>query len=164
MPTRTPRTSPAPSRVITTALGPMRIAMDEHDQLARATFCTESPDAAPGQHSDSLALLLSQLDEFAAGTRHAFELPLAPKGTDFERLVWAAACAIPRGHTTTYARLAATLGRPSAARAVGGALARNPWHVIVPCHRVVGRDGALTGYAGGIDTKQRLLELERATR
>jgi methylated-DNA-[protein]-cysteine S-methyltransferase len=87
-------------------------------------------------------------------------LPLDPRGTDFQRSVWRALLAIESGHTTTYGEIASTLGSPSASRAVGGAVGRNPIGIVVPCHRVIGRDGSLTGYAGGTARKQALLELE----
>lgn len=87
--------------------------------------------------------------------------PLAPQGTDFQRAVWEALRALPPGTTTTYGALAAALGRPRAVRAVGAAVGRNPWPVVVPCHRVVGRGGALTGYVGGLEVKRRLLARER---
>jgi len=103
-----------------------------------------------------------QLDAYLAGARADFDLPLAPQGTPFQQEVWAALREIPYGDTTTYGELAARLGRPgwASARAVGAANGRNPLWVVVPCHRVIGADGSLTGYAGGIDVKRELLELE----
>lgn len=156
-----PQRYPAQSFVIATAVGPMRVGLDEHNHLTQVTFTTDKPGAVPAHLPPAVSTLLTQLDEFAAGTRATFDLPLADIGTEFERAVWAAARAIPTGHTSTYGHLAAALGKPHAARAVGGALGRNPWHVIVPCHRVVGQDGSLTGYAAGVDIKQRLLALEQ---
>ena len=103
-----------------------------------------------------------QICAYLAGTRRAFELPLAPHGTAFQRAVWDALLKLPYGATTDYGTLAAALGRPMAARAVGAAVGKNPLWLIVPCHRVVGRDGALTGYAGGLARKRALLELEAA--
>ena len=90
-----------------------------------------------------------------------FDLPLAPRGTPFQVAVWEALRAVPYGTTCTYAELAAALGRPAAVRAVGAANGRNPICIVVPCHRVVGAGGALTGYAGGLAHKQQLLDLER---
>ncbi|MCA9557282.1 MAG: methylated-DNA--[protein]-cysteine S-methyltransferase, partial [Myxococcales bacterium] len=90
----------------------------------------------------------------------AFDLRLAPRGTDFQRLVWASLQTVPFGHTTTYAALAEALGRPTATRAVGAANGQNPWAVVVPCHRVVGANGHLTGYAGGVAIKRWLLDHE----
>lgn len=101
-----------------------------------------------------------QLREYLAGTRVGFELPLAPDGTPFQQAVWQQLTAIPRGGTTTYGEIARALGRPRAAQAVGAAVGANPLSIVVPCHRVMGTSGALTGYAGGIETKQALLVLE----
>ena len=109
-----------------------------------------------------LAEARRQLDEYFAGERRGFDLPLdLNAGTDFQRSVWREVAAIPHGATITYGELARRIGRPGHARAAGGANARNPLPVIVPCHRVVGGDGALTGYGGGLDRKRLLLELER---
>ena len=101
-----------------------------------------------------------QLDEYFAGSRRSFDLPLVPAGTPFQSRVWEALARIPWGTTVTYGELAARVGRPGAARAVGAAVGRNPISIVVPCHRVVGAGGALTGYAGGLDRKAFLLALE----
>jgi methylated-DNA-[protein]-cysteine S-methyltransferase len=101
-----------------------------------------------------------QLDEYFAGTRTRFELPLAPAGNEFQRQVWRLLTEIPFGETRSYGDLARQLGDVSLAQAVGAANGRNPVSVIVPCHRVVGADGSLTGYAGGLDRKRFLLDLE----
>ena len=102
-----------------------------------------------------------QIDEFFAGERKAFDLPLAPMGTEFQKKVWAALEEIPYGETRTYGEIAAAVGNPKAARAVGMANNRNPIAIIIPCHRVVGANGKLVGYAGGMERKMFLLELER---
>jgi methylated-DNA-[protein]-cysteine S-methyltransferase len=102
-----------------------------------------------------------QLEEYFAGRRQDFDVPLRMAGTTFQQLVWKALVRIPFGTTITYAQLAGRIGRPSAARAVGHANSRNPISIIVPCHRVIGADGALAGYAGGLEKKRRLLDLER---
>jgi methylated-DNA-[protein]-cysteine S-methyltransferase len=102
-----------------------------------------------------------QLAEYFAGARTTFDLPLAPRGNDFQRKVWRLLTTIPYGQTRSYGQLAAQLGDPGLARAVGAANGRNPISIVVPCHRVVGHDGALTGYAGGLARKAYLLELER---
>lgn len=104
----------------------------------------------------------AQLEEYFAGKRHSFDLPLAPQGTDFQKDVWQALAAIPYGKTASYAQLAGQVGRPRASRAVGAANGRNPLPIVLPCHRVIGADGSLTGFGGGLPTKQRLLELEGA--
>ncbi|MGY0503842.1 methylated-DNA--[protein]-cysteine S-methyltransferase [Luteimonas sp. e5] len=101
-----------------------------------------------------------QLHEYFAGQRQQFELPLDAHGTMFQRSVWAALQAIPYGQTCSYARLAQAIGKPAAVRAVGAANGRNPIPIIVPCHRVIGADGTLTGFGGGLPTKQFLLRLE----
>jgi len=104
-----------------------------------------------------------QLHEYFAGERDGFDLPLDLHGTAFQRSVWQQLLAIPPSGTTSYGAIATAIGNASAVRAVGGAVGRNPVSVIVPCHRVVGTDGSMTGYAGGVDRKRALLALERAT-
>jgi methylated-DNA-[protein]-cysteine S-methyltransferase len=102
-----------------------------------------------------------QLREYFAGTRSCFSLPLDFAGTEFQQRVWRALLAIPFGETRSYAQIAREIGNPSAVRAVGAANGRNPISIVVPCHRVIGSDGALTGFAGGLDAKTWLLALER---
>jgi methylated-DNA-[protein]-cysteine S-methyltransferase len=104
-----------------------------------------------------------QLDAWFARRRRDFDLPIAPQGTAFQQSVWQALREIPWGETWSYARLAARLGQPSAVRAVAAANGRNPLALIIPCHRVIGSDGSLTGYAGGLAVKQHLLQLEGVT-
>ena len=104
----------------------------------------------------------SQLDAYFAGTRRDFNLPLAPRGTDFQRRVWHELRRIDYGNTISYAQLANRIGRPDAMRAVGAANGRNPLGIVVPCHRVIGADGSLTGFGGGLPTKAFLLRLEGA--
>jgi methylated-DNA-[protein]-cysteine S-methyltransferase len=111
--------------------------------------------------SEPFAAVSAQLHEYFAGERTAFELPLAMTGTPFERRVWDALTCIPYGETLSYGELARQIGQPSAARAVGLANGRNPISVIVPCHRVIGANGTLTGYGGGLERKRILLELEQ---
>lgn len=103
-----------------------------------------------------------QLDAWFARQRTAFELPLAPVGTPFQQQVWQALARIDFGITRAYGQVAQAIGRPEASRAVGAATGRNPWSIIVPCHRLLGQGGALTGYAGGLDRKQALLAFEGA--
>ena len=105
----------------------------------------------------------AELGEYLAGERVAFDVPLAPAGTPFQRAVWTCIAKVPFGETIAYRELAARAGRPEAIRAAGAATGRNPLSVFIPCHRIVGADGALTGYAGGIERKRALLGIERAT-
>lgn len=104
---------------------------------------------------------VGQLNDYLAGNRQAFDLPIRIHGgTPFQRSVWQALQAIPYGETTSYAAIANAIGRPSAVRAVGGAIGRNPLGIVIPCHRVVGKDGSMTGYTGGLARKKTLLSLE----
>lgn len=121
------------------------------------------PDVADewSRNDAAFAAARAQLDAYFHGQLRTFDLELAPIGTPFQIDVWQALARIPFGVTTTYGKLAAELGRPGAARAVGAAVGRNPVSIVVPCHRVVGATGTLTGYAGGTDRKRRLLELEQ---
>lgn len=117
----------------------------------------------PAGRHPVLAETQAQLDDYFAGERSTFELPLdLSGGTDFQRSVWQALLAIAPGATCSYGALSRQIGHPAAVRAVGAAVGRNPISLVVPCHRVVGSDGALTGYAGGLPRKQALLQLEQA--
>jgi methylated-DNA-[protein]-cysteine S-methyltransferase len=119
-------------------------------------------DAAGGGAARILGNARAQLDEYFAGERTTFDLPLAASGTPFQERVWAALRTIPFGHTTSYGELAKRLGEPKAVRAVGSANGHNPISIIVPCHRVIGARGDLTGFGGGIERKRWLLEHEGA--
>ena len=112
-------------------------------------------------HDPVLAQARTQLAEYFAGRRARFDLPLAARGTPFQQAVWQALLAVPFGGTSTYGAIAAAIRRPRAVRAVGAAIGANPIGIVVPCHRIIGRDGSLTGYAGGLDRKAKLLALER---
>ena len=112
------------------------------------------------QNANAFPAAREQLAEYFAGARRRFELSLEPAGTEFELAVWGALREIPYGETVSYGELAARIGHPDAARAVGVANARNPIAVIIPCHRVIGADGSLTGYGGGLERKRLLLDLE----
>ena len=114
------------------------------------------------EDDDAFADVRAQLTEYLDGRRTAFNLPLSLHGTDFQERVWNALLAVPFGETTTYAKLAQQIGRPGAYHAVGAAVGMNPISIIVPCHRVLGSDGGLTGYAGGVERKAKLLTLEEA--
>jgi len=150
------RGSVADVHSVGTPIGTLWLARDQHG-LSSVAF------AGPAEAASGDSLLLDaagQLRAYFAGELEEFELPLSPGGTEFQRRVWRAVEAIPYGTTTSYSALAASLGKPAAYRAVGAANGRNPLPVVVPCHRVVGAAGALTGYGGGLERKRALLELE----
>ena len=145
-------------------LGPMTVV--GHDGALAGLYLHEQRHLPPadrlGARDDTtLPALQEQLGAYLAGELRTFDVALAPLGTPFQAEVWAALRQMPYGTTTTYGALAAAIGRPSAVRAVGAANGRNPTCLVVPCHRVVGADGSLTGYAGGLDRKRFLLDLER---
>ncbi len=145
-------------------IGPLGVAADG-DAIREVRFAgpPAHPAGAPHPPLDPplLDLAAGQLTGYFAGDRTEFTLPLAAAGgTDFERAVWAAITAIPYGETQTYGRIATLVGEPDAARAVGVACNRNPLPIVVPCHRVIGADGKLVGFGGGLHRKRYLLELE----
>jgi methylated-DNA-[protein]-cysteine S-methyltransferase len=140
----------------TSPLGPIRLVADG-TALRELTF----GEAGASDDSPVLAAACAQLGEYFAGTLTEFDLPLALEGTTWERRVWEALLEIPYGTTLSYGELAARIGAPSAARAVGAANGRNPISIVVPCHRVIGASGALTGYGWGVERKSALLDLER---
>jgi methylated-DNA-[protein]-cysteine S-methyltransferase len=110
-----------------------------------------------------LEMAAAQLTDYFGGRLQAFTVPLDFRGTPFQQTIWAALCDIPFGETRSYGDVARAVGRPTASRAVGAANGRNPISIIAPCHRVVGANGALTGFAGGVETKRWLLDFERKT-
>jgi methylated-DNA-[protein]-cysteine S-methyltransferase len=111
--------------------------------------------------SPLLLRTVSELREYFDGRRKSFDIPLAPEGTDFQKRVWQALCDIPYGETRSYGDIAKALDSPRAARAIGLANNKNPIPIIIPCHRVIGADGSMVGYAGGLETKEFLLKLEK---
>ncbi|WP_067450580.1 methylated-DNA--[protein]-cysteine S-methyltransferase [Actinomadura macra] len=123
----------------------------------------EETFGAPTENRETFAAVAEQLDAYFAGDLTEFDLPLNMRGTPFQSRVWAALQEIPYGQTITYGELAVEIGKPSASRAVGLANGKNPISVIVPCHRVVGSTGDLTGYGGGLERKRHLLDFERKT-
>ena len=146
---------------VETPVGTLRLVADATG--LRQVRLVGAPDAVPSgwvRSDDALAFVRAQLAEYFAGTRRAFDLPLAPEGSPFDHATWDALRGIPHGETISYAELARRVGRPGAARAVGGANGRNPLAIVIPCHRVVASDGTLGGYAGGLDMKRLLLSLE----
>jgi methylated-DNA-[protein]-cysteine S-methyltransferase len=149
---------------IDSPVGRLRLVASD-DALAGVHF----PDLDPGDSGDVLeaagkhpilARAREQLAAYFAGELRVFDLPLAPEGTDFQRAVWRALTQVPFGVTWSYRAIALAVGRPTATRAVGAANGRNPISIIVPCHRVIGADGTLTGYGGGLPRKRWLLEHE----
>jgi len=146
--------------VVETPIGPLLLGGDPDGTITRLTF--GEPPAGVRDDDAPFAAAREQLAAYFAGERTAFDLPLRLDGSAFERRVWAALREIPHGTTTTYGELADRIGEPGKARAVGWANSRNPVAIVVPCHRVVGARGALTGYAGGLDRKRALLVHEGA--
>ncbi len=150
---------------IDSPVGTLRLVAD-HEGLREIWFEHERhpKQAHPGWvHAPaSLRFARAQLDEYFAGERQHFELPLHPVGTPFQLTVWQALRHIPYGVTISYGELARRIGKPQAMRAVGAANGRNPLPIVVPCHRVIGADGSLTGFGGGLPIKRQLLNLEQA--
>lgn len=142
-----------------TSLGPVYIC-EERGNISHLGLGKKPAFTALERDTPLLCRAHAQLKEYLSGSRTSFELPLAPVGTPFQQEVWAQLQQIPYGQTITYGELARRIGRPSAARAVGAACGRNPIAIIIPCHRVVGQSGGLTGYAWGKDLKAALLGLE----
>jgi methylated-DNA-[protein]-cysteine S-methyltransferase len=146
-------------------VGELLVTVDAAGRLTRLRF-PERTSAQPAAwiHDEApFAELRRQLGAYFAGELEDFELELAPSGTPFQLDVWQALRTIPYGTTASYGEIARAVGQPGAARAVGGANNRNPIAIVVPCHRVIGASGSLTGYGGGLDRKRLLLELEAGT-
>jgi O-6-methylguanine DNA methyltransferase len=174
MSTRAEPVAPTDPRhaVLDSPVGPL-VAVEDGGVLVRlGTVATGGPfdPAACGEPvgrgsrgGTVLPALREQLEAYWDGSLREFDLPLGPAGTPFQQRVWAALRTIPYGQTWSYAQLALEIGQPAAVRAVGAANGRNPVFLVVPCHRVVGSDGTLVGYAGGLDAKRRLLDHERAS-
>lgn len=141
-----------------TVLGPLGV-QEEQGALTRICFGRHSTDAKE-RKTPLIEQAFSQLEEYFSGRRRVFELPLAPKGTEFQKRVWNALMEIPYGQLRTYRQIAQSVQNEKACRAVGLANNRNPIPIIIPCHRVVGSNGRLVGYAGGLDIKRKLLNIE----
>lgn len=155
--------------VVPTPLGDLLALSNGHALTALTFDATPPPEAT--RDDDALASVRAQLDAYFAGDLTAFDLPLAPEAcrlgrpaTPFQRAVWDQLVTIPHGETRSYGDLARAVGQPLAAQAVGAANGQNPLAIVVPCHRVVGADGSLTGYAGGLHRKRALLDLESRQR
>jgi methylated-DNA-[protein]-cysteine S-methyltransferase len=153
------------STIYESPVGPLTL-ISNGEALAHLEF--ENPryayNPAPAGKDKTLDETRRQLDKYFAGKLKAFDLPLAPQGTGFQKRVWQALLTIPYGATRSYGQQAAAIGQPNASRAVGLANGRNPISIIVPCHRVIGSNGSLTGYGGGMDRKKFLLDLEQGER
>ena len=160
-------TKPYVSKIVTTPVGAL-ILMGNDDGLAAVLWPNDRPgrvrlkaDREDGRHP-VLREAAQQIGEYFAGTRRAFTIKLNMQGTPFQKKVWEALLAIPFGETRSYGEIARAIGSPKAVRAVGAANGRNPISIIAPCHRVVGSDGRLTGFAGGLSVKARLLRFEQS--
>jgi methylated-DNA-[protein]-cysteine S-methyltransferase len=151
-------------RSIASPVGPLLLAADDAGLRLIEFHAPRHPMARPAEWREGDHPLLEracvQLQEYFDGRRRTFDLPLAPRGTPFQVQVWNALAGIGYGETLSYRQLATRVGRPTATRAVGAANGRNPLPIVLPCHRVIGADGALTGFGGGLPTKQFLLQLE----
>lgn len=149
--------------ILPTHCGDLLIAINERG-LVHVDFVTGLrglPDMSGWQQDgEALAPYLAEFEAYFAGRLQRFTLPLAASGTAFQQTVWQALCDIPYGETRSYGDIARAIGKPNAMRAVGAANGRNPLSIIVPCHRVIGQNGSLTGYAGGLEIKKALLQLE----
>ena len=150
--------------VMNSFIGDLLLAAD--DQGLRTILFTKDGKAPEPQdgwihNPEKLAEIRHQLEEYMDGKRTRFDIPLAPEGTTFQSDVWHALCEIPYGEVISYQVLAQRVGRPKAVRAVGAANGRNPIPIVIPCHRVIGSNGKLTGYAGGLDIKEKLIGLEQ---
>ena len=139
---------------------PFGILTVGYDQDGIRQIRINAPDRLSHTPSPLSDLAAAELGEYFDGSRKSFTFPAAPEGTDFQKAVWAELARIPYGEFRTYGQIAAAIGKPKAARAVGQAANRNPIWIAIPCHRVVGKSGTLTGYAGGLELKQKLLDLE----
>ena len=149
-------------RVAATSRGVCKVALGQETAADFFGWLQRRIGQAPRrpERTGIVALALDQIAEYLNGARRQFDLPLDVRGTEFQRRVWAAVAGIPYGQTRTYAQIAQVIGKPLAVRAVGAANGANPLPLVVPCHRVLGSDGSLTGYGGGLDVKQKLLEME----
>lgn len=154
------------SSTLISPIGKLKIFTDEHALLhiKLPGSVTKTSPSSYQSHSGNHALLYraqKQLKEYFQGKRRIFDLLLCPQGTPFQQSVWSIMQEIPFGETKTYGEIAAALGNSNKARAVGGAANKNPLPIVIPCHRVIGSSGSLTGFAGGLETKKYLLNLEQ---
>ncbi|WP_394848117.1 methylated-DNA--[protein]-cysteine S-methyltransferase [Pendulispora brunnea] len=142
--------------------GPLRIVA-AHEAITAIYFehDRDTSDSEPAKRHELLDAAEEQLNEYLEGKRQVFDMPLRPSGTEFQRAVYRELLTIAFGETRSYSDIARAVGRPDAVRAVGAANGRNPIAIVIPCHRVIGKNGSLTGYGGGIETKRWLLDLEK---
>jgi methylated-DNA-[protein]-cysteine S-methyltransferase len=153
---------------IKSPVGRLKLVADDSALVAVVLRCDEPDGATPAagtacEDHPVLVAAARQLAEYFAGRRTTFDLPLRPAGTEFQQRVWRSLREIPFGRCWSYSELAEAIGQPTATRAVGAACGKNPLGIVVPCHRVIGCSGRLTGFAGGLEMKAALLELERRT-
>lgn len=161
--------TPLSSLILSSPVGDLRLVASDTGLVA-VLWPDDDPrrvrlgEQRDGQDDPVLLAAAGQIEAYFAGTLRIFDLPLDMRGTAFQQTVWAALLTIPFGETRSYGDIARAIGQPTASRAVGAANGRNPLSIIAPCHRVVGGSGALTGFAGGIETKRWLLDFERRSR
>jgi len=151
--------SPSSAGRLDTPIGPIEVSVNEDGAVVRVMFADDAARGM-GETGKACARAVHQLEAYFSGEHLSFKLELEPEGSDFDKQVWEKLLLIPYGATTTYGEIACKLGDPGASRAVGLANARNPIAIIIPCHRVIGADGDLTGYAGGMHRKRWLLAHE----
>lgn len=147
-----------------TEIGPIGIAEEEGritDVFFKERELVKDIDGAVVKETEQIKEAGKQIDEYLKGRRKEFDLPLEPRGTDFQKAAWNALLTIPYGETRSYKQMAEQVGNPKASRAIGLANNRNPIAIVIPCHRVIGADGKLVGYGGGLDIKEFLLNLEK---
>jgi len=142
-----------------TMIGTLRISENGYGKITEI-YTDKGCMCSKGMETDALRNAAKEINEYLDGKRKTFDIVLEPNGTDFQKKVWQELTKVPYGTTVTYGQLAAKIGKPKAARAVGSAMNKNPILIVQPCHRVVGSDGSLTGFAIGLDVKRKLLDLE----
>lgn len=140
-------------------IGQLKI-QEEDNAITEITLGTNLFEDEEKKETDLIKKAAGQLEEYFLGERRSFELPLAPKGTEYQKKVWNALCQIPYGETRSYREIAEAIGNPKGCRSIGMANHNNPIIVVIPCHRVIGSNGKLVGYGGGLSVKKFLLELE----
>lgn len=143
-----------------TLIGDVTIA-SENNKITKVDFCDKFDFPIKRMNTDLLQITANQIEEYLKGDRKTFDVPIMLKGTDFQKKVWSELCLIPYGETRSYKQIAENIGNFKAFRAVGMANNKNPIMILIPCHRVIGSNGSLVGYAKGLEVKKRLLDLEK---